>query len=197
MPMPQLGCSSGPSQSSAWLALLLAPLAVRLRGSRGRALAWVVAFALPGLGFASEPPRQEAPAKKALVVVTGEVLSRRTVPPSPGQRLLYTEVEVAVRSCLKGGCGERLVFRVPGGRVGDLEQLVDGARLPDPGELVGVTVQPAGAVRSGVAAVYRLEEARDFVAFAQGLSAAGLGAAQPFAGSAKPPRSPRTLRPEP
>lgn len=197
--LPQVGCAAAAGPSTAWLALLLAPLALRLRAGRARALAGLVAVALPCVSLASPPPRDEAQASTAEVVATGEVMSRRTLLPGPGQKLLVTEVELAVRSCLKGGCGDRLVIRLPGGTVGDLEQMVDGAPLPAPGELVGVTVAPGrpGPARVAVAAVYRLALVRDFVAFARGLSAAGLALALPLPGSAQPPRSPHTPRPEP
>jgi len=196
---PQVGCSSGAGALAAWLVVLMAPLLFRRRAARAFAILGLAALSLPGLAQASTPARGEAKTREAAVVATAEVVSRRPVPLKPGQRLLTTEVELAVRSCLKGVCPERLVVRVPGGVVGDIEQLVDGMPLPAQGELVGVTVPPeaVGAPPARKAAVYRLGEVRDFVAFAKGLSTAGLAAKLPLPGSAQPPRSLRTLGPRP
>jgi hypothetical protein len=99
---------------------------------------------LPGLAVASEPPRPPR------AVFTAEILSSKTSPPVAGSKLLTTELDVAVRTCVSGTCPERTVITVPGGKLGHLEQWVDDALPPEPGALVAVTVpedSPGNAVR--------------------------------------------------
>nr|WP_228530508.1 MULTISPECIES: matrixin family metalloprotease [Myxococcaceae] len=175
---PPAGCSASGSGAALGLALLLLPLLLRRRGGRPVAASALCATALllAAAGAQASEVRQQAAVSEASVVATTEVVAVRTLTPAPGARLLQSEVEVRVRECLKGSCPERMVLRVPGGRLGNIEQHVEGLEVPATGESVGVTVgSGASAERPAprAARVYRLGVMADFSAFARGLSAAG------------------------
>jgi uncharacterized protein (TIGR03382 family) len=175
------GCSASGSGSALGLLLLGAPLLLRRRRTgRVPAAAGLRAalgvLLLAGGAQAADVVRQQAAVNDAAVVATTEVVSVRTLTPAPGARLLQSEVEVRVRECLKGPCPERMLLRVPGGRLGHIEQHVEGLEVPAEGETVGVTVRPGTTPERPsprAAGVYRLGELADFTAFARGLSAAG------------------------
>ncbi|MHB8879411.1 MAG: matrixin family metalloprotease, partial [Myxococcaceae bacterium] len=193
---PGVGCSAGAGDLTGWVLLLVLPALLRRKAALARVAVTLALLAFPGAIQASAKVRSEAPAKQARVVATAEVLSRRTLPPAKGARLLYSELELSVRSCLKGPCTGRLRVTVPGGRLKDLEQLVDDLPVPERGELVGVTVAPAaGDPVPPRAQVYRLSRVRDFAAFARGVSAAGIAVKLPLPGS--PPAPPGTPPPPP
>ena len=184
---PRVGCSTAGGLPWGWIALCLVPVISRRRTALAAAAGVAVALAWPGTSVAASRARRPAPAREAAVVATAEVLSARTQAPSPGARLLVTEVRASVRRCLKGPCPATMVVLVPGGRWGSVEQWVDGAPPPAAGDAVGLTL----AVESGTPAargaeLYRLAEARDFAAFASGLSAAALAFPALAAGSSPP-----------
>jgi hypothetical protein len=145
---------------------------------------------LPFPARSSEVEREDAPAKDAAVVATAEVVSAQDHP-SENSRILITELQVAVRSCLKGACPARFTVLVVGGKRGRIEQFVEGEPVPHPGTLLGITVAPGLSLDSPTlkqTRVYRLETVRDFAAFARGLGNAGLSATLPMPGSAAPSR---------
>lgn len=100
-------------------------------------LAALVFLALPLSSVAGEPTAPEATEP---IVFTAEILSTRTRAPAPGKRLLTTDVELALRTCIRGPCPERAVVQVPGGRLGDIEQWVEDALPPRTGAVVAVTL---------------------------------------------------------
>lgn len=100
-------------------------------------LAALVFLALPLSSLAREPTAPEATEP---IVFTAEILSTRTRAPAPGKRLLTTDVELALRTCIRGPCPERAVVQVPGGRLGDIEQWVEDALPPRTGAVVAVTL---------------------------------------------------------
>jgi hypothetical protein len=145
---------------------------------------------LPFQARSSEVEREEAPAQSAAVVATAEVVSAQDHP-SENPRILITELQVAVRSCLKGACPARFTVLVVGGKRGRIEQFIEGEPVPQPGTLLGITVAPGLSLDGPTlkqTRVYRLETVRDFTAFARGLANAGLSATLPIPGSAAPSR---------
>jgi len=180
--LPNVGCTvSGRTPSASLLPILLPLLAFFLARRNGvRLPALGALLLLPSLAQAGEGRRPPARLREATVVLTGEVLSARTIAPAAGQKVLFTELRVGIRQCVKGVCPESLILRVPGGRLGDIEQLVDGLPTPSPGEVLAITEVPNGRAHRQV---YRLAQARDFVAFAQGLDQAGLRVELPLARS--------------
>jgi len=135
--------------------------------------------------------RADAEVKNSAVVATAEVLSTRLYPDSKSSRILITELELSVRSCIKGACPKRMVVMVVGGRSGKIEQFIEGEPVPEKGAILGITLALATSLELpnlGQASVYRLSVARDFAAFARGLVAAGLTAVLPLPGSVAPSR---------
>ncbi|HET9450753.1 MAG TPA: matrixin family metalloprotease [Aggregicoccus sp.] len=184
------GCSAtGGSSSALALALLALPLLWRRRRGAARLLPGLglgLSLLLAGSAQAADVVRQQAAVDEAGVVATAEVVAVRTLPPEPGARLLQSEVELRVRECLKGSCPERLVLRVPGGRLGHIEQHVEGLEVPAAGESVGVTVRSGAQPERPsprAAGLYRLQVMADFAAFARGLSAAGWTGELPLPGA--------------
>ncbi len=187
---PQVGCSAGAGRSAAFLALFLLPLLMRRRVRRANLAVAVAVSLAPAMALASEPTRDPAAAERSGLVATLEVKATHTRV-HPNGKQLFTEVEVAVRRCVKGDCPARMLLLVPGGKLGDLEQYVEGAPVPETGSVLGITL-PKGANTTAPslkeASVYRLDQLRDFTAFATGLSRAGLSAELPL------PQSNRTQR---
>jgi hypothetical protein len=134
-------------------------------GTRGAVLALCAGASA---AHATEAP----PLERAAVVATGEVVSRRTLPLTQGEFMLTTELEVRVRECVKGDCPGTLRVRVPGGRAGDLEQIIAHQPVPKEGEVLAV------AVISGRrnARLWRLDEPVALVSFARALADSGLSA---------------------
>jgi uncharacterized protein (TIGR03382 family) len=196
------GCSAAPSDSNAasLAGLILALLSLRRRRcaavltgyqARGVRALLAVLLMLPGTASASQNERGDAPAKNAAVIATAEVLSTRLREDSKHSRVLFTEVELVVRSCIKGDCPQIVVVTVVGGRSGKIEQFIEGEPVPEPGDLLGITLAPGTSMESPTLAqarVYRLSVARDFAAFTRGLEAAGLQTTLPLPGSAAPSR---------
>ncbi|MBI3185383.1 MAG: matrixin family metalloprotease [Myxococcales bacterium] len=167
---PPVGCSQAGASPLPWALWLVLALGVRAGRAQSRpgmpGLLTVIVLLAPALALASPPRRADAPVSTAAVVATGEIVSSRTLPPVRGGRLLWTEVVLQVRQCLKGSCAERITVRVPGGRYGHLEQLIDGQPLPAMGEVAGIVF---GGEVAGTR-LYRLGDPADFLAFARGLA---------------------------
>lgn len=172
LPEPAQGCSQGAGG--------LVPLAVLslLALLRRRTFAWLLLAAPAALAAPSR--RADAPVREAEVVATAEVVSAHTLPPRRGERLLLTELTLRLRQCVKGACGAGWAIRVPGGKLGNLEQLVEGQPVPAEGEVVAVTVPQDPKLP---AQLYRLQAIGDFTAFARGVFAAGLAVELPLPGS--------------
>lgn len=171
------GCSAAPGFSG--VLPLIASIWMVLRRRRAAAL---LAAAVAGTALAAEP--RVANVADAATAVKAEVISRRTLPPANGARVLITELRVKTVECLKGACSDELVLYVPGGRYGDFEQTVEGLTVPEIGEPLAITVKPGvETMRPAPSRVrlFRLRHAPDFVAFLQGLVKADL-----VAGSSSP-----------
>lgn len=131
-------------------------------------------LALPGGATAT---RREPPVlAEASSVLMGRVVRVQTLAPAPSHGgLLRSEVEVQLEQCVRGQCPPRLVVLRPGGRWGDVEQVVEGEELPAPGDRLGVVVggTRAAARASGapLTRLYVLHRARDLQAFASALEA--------------------------
>lgn len=82
-------------------------------------------------------------------VFTAEIISTRTKAPAPGARLLVTEVELALRTCVRGDCPARTIVEVPGGRYGDIEQWVEDLPPPREGAVVAVTLPRPRVMEAG------------------------------------------------
>lgn len=172
------------------LARRRASLAVPVRQRSSRPAGWLLLLLLPFPARSSEVAREDAPAKDAAVVATAEVVSAQDHL-SENSRILITELQVAVRSCLKGACPARFTVLVVGGKRGRIEQFIEGEPVPQPGALLGITVAPGPSLDAPTlkqSRVYRLETVRDFTAFARGLGNAGLSATLPLPGSTAPSR---------
>lgn len=190
------GCSAAPGGGGAGvLLILLSSVALFGRGGRrsgGRRVsdvgglrraasavtASILLLASPAFAFDAE--REPAEVERAEWVATTRVVATRTLPPASGQRMLRTELELQLRQCVKGACPKVVRVLVPGGRHGELEQIVDAHRVPEAGEIVALVQvpsevtsadSPSAAARP---ALFRLETSRDFVAFARGLAGSGL-----------------------
>lgn len=118
------GCSSTSPGSSA-LALLLGASLLLFR----RRLAVVAALA-PVAVLAADPGGREVPLATADRVSVARVSQRTSLrlPESPG--LIVTDLKLTVHTCVKGDCAETLTVRLPGGRLGDLEQVVAHQPVP-------------------------------------------------------------------
>jgi len=124
------GCSSAPGGSGSWVALVLAVwlLALRVRPrlavAAKRATPLLAALAVVAAGTASAAdPQKDAPAPPD-EVAWAEVVDTHARW-LPGNRVIVTDVEVEVRTCVRGECPKgRVVVQVLGGRVGDIEQVV-------------------------------------------------------------------------
>lgn len=187
-PVETVGCSStagGPW----WLAglVLLAVLVTRPRPVRVQRVATqrprvprsIQALgAFVGLTFAAA----EARAEERTPVMTGVVrtkVSHRT-PAHPG--LIVTSLDVQAVSCVGAGPCERQVrVTVPGGRLGDLEQLVEHHPVPAVGETLGL------AQRRGRWTIYRLAEPDEAARFEALLT----GSAPPQSPASSPRQAPQ------
>jgi hypothetical protein len=128
---PAVGCASVPrSGEAACFAALLAALAWRARKGvavrRVRGRAWIAAAALfPMWALAAAPGEKKgAEENSPEQVAHGEVMKVTSRWLGEDARLIVTDVEIAVRGCTRAPCEARTTVRVPGGRVGDLEQTV-------------------------------------------------------------------------
>lgn len=183
---PSAGCSTSASGPVFWEWCLLLALALKRRGSACVKATCALLFLAPlGAAVAAPLHRAEVPAADAGIVATAEVVSASVV---KERKLLFTDLELNVRECLKGTCGRVLKVRVPGGRWKNIEQFVEGMPVPQLRELVGVALPSPTSQTLKTPRVYVLSDARDFAAFAQGTFNAGLK----FAGSATDTRAPPT-----
>lgn len=133
----QFGCSSAPSTS--WMGLL-GLMALALGGRRRRAAGFVVA---PLLALVTATAHAQAPASEgqgaAEEIAWGEVVQTKSRW-LPNARLIVTDVQIEVKRCVKGACIERrLQVQVPGGRVGDVEQVLSHPLQLDRGTQVVLT----------------------------------------------------------
>jgi len=179
LPAPD-GCSTARA-SPAWLALLALAL-FAFKPLRKKAPLAVCLLFVPLAARAADSERPPAPAESAQAVLVAHVIQLRTLPPAQahGPVLLFSEVTLKVDRCLKGSCPASIVVRMAGGTLGHLEQFVADSPLPATGDPVGLTVEPGADVAAPAISqtrIYALQRARDFSAFAKGLSAAHLDAA--------------------
>lgn len=178
------GCSAVPG-GAAWLPFAATLLTFWRRRRMAATTASVVASVVASTAaFASEP--RVAPVSGADTAVRAEVISRVTLPPQPGARVLTTQVRLKTTECLKGHCPDEWVLEVPGGRYAHYEQTVEGLSVPEVGEAVAFTVAPGEQTakpRSARVELFRLRHGPDLVAFLQGLAVA-----QRAAGSPQPQR---------
>jgi uncharacterized protein (TIGR03382 family) len=135
-----LGCSASGSAGAPVALAALALLALRRRRA---ALVATLALA-PVLALAAAPGPAESPGPDlttASEVSVAQVRSATTVRLASAPGLLFTDLALDVRSCLKGACPVARVLRVPGGRDGDLEQVVAHEPVPAVGEQVVLATQ--------------------------------------------------------
>lgn len=188
------GCAAAPGAGGAGvLLILLSSIPLFGRGARRRSagrsvsedgamrrsasavIATTLLLASPAI--AGDHVREPAEVDRAEWVATTRVVATRTLPPGPGQRMLRTELELQLRRCVKGACPEVVRVLVPGGRHGELEQIVDDHRVPEAGEIVALVQADTSIPTTRPTtrpALFRLETSRDFVAFARGLAGSGL-----------------------
>lgn len=201
------GCAAAPSTTALPVALLAVVLlacrrrpsarrrpagatllARRMRPGAHLAAAGVALLALPAAAESAAP--SELQPEQLALIATVQVVSARTLPPLPTHPLLRTEVTVSVRECQQGQCPAELTLTFPGGRLGDLVQVVEGLKIPSAGEVLGVALhrEAQGSVRAPsprATRVFRLDQARGFVAFGELLRRAAIEAAR-----AMQPRAP-------
>ncbi len=116
------------------LAVVAALALLARRSARRFAPAVAIAVAaLPGLALADDAP-------EPAVVVHGLVVETRTFRVS-GSFLITTESVIEVKGCT-ASCEERVVVRQPGGRIGDLEQIVSGSTPLRAGDEVVAVIRP-------------------------------------------------------
>lgn len=132
----QMGCSS--TGSTGGVALALAAMVVLLGGRRARvgavvsrrrglsALTGLVAVGLGGSAFADEP--------LAVGVVRARVSHRSAQYPG----LIVTSLDVELEACATPGCERATRVTVPGGRLGELEQVVEHHPVPAVNERLGL-----------------------------------------------------------
>jgi len=176
--VPQAGCAAGPGGPLV-LGVALAMAAALRRRSPRRASAIAAALALcalPAMARAQEMDRRERRVASAAVVMETEVASSRTRVESGGR--FVTRLQLRAHACARGPCPDALQVDVPGGRIGDLEQWVDGKLPPAVGSEVGVAAEelPAGgaALRPRQASLYQLGEPGERAAFDRAIRSAGL-----------------------
>jgi hypothetical protein len=141
---PQVGCSAAPGHVPFGLIAALVVVALKRRARLASTCAAVVLVAAGAR--AAEPSRPDVVDE----IAWGEVVdtSSRWLPDS---RVIVTDVEVEVLKCVKGACAEKRVHvQVLGGRVGDLEQVVEHQPAPRRGGQVVLTKRN-GHVRLTVA----------------------------------------------
>ncbi len=133
------GCSASGANLPALFGLF--SLALLFRRARRLTAAAATVAVLGSTAALAEGARADL--TRADLVVTGQVLSRRTLTPAPGDRLLRSELTLSIASCQKGPCPREVTVTVPGGRWGDVEQLVEGLSIPEVGAKVGVSIKAA------------------------------------------------------
>lgn len=140
--VPEVGCAAAPGRLPLVVVAALLLLALKRRARPAPALAalgraGLVLFAVGGAsGAQAAEPAREDPVDE---ISWGEVVATASRW-LPDTRVIVTEVEVEVLRCVKGACAERRVkVQVLGGRVGDLEQVVDHLPAPRRGSQVVLT----------------------------------------------------------
>ena len=124
------GCTAAPGGLLAsWLALLGALWVSARRARRSPPQRTVRRCVSVGLAVLAVSSQAAEPARAAAVTAPDEVAWAEVVDTRShwleGTQLIVTDVEVEVRTCVRGACPTgRLVVQVVGGRVGDLEQYV-------------------------------------------------------------------------
>ncbi|MFT3707593.1 MAG: matrixin family metalloprotease [Archangium sp.] len=155
-PLPAQGCSAT-SSTSPMFAAFGAVMLLLLRRKRTASLqlvraakvsAVVLAAAVPLTAQAADPKASLETADDVAIVL---VATRESFvhPQKPG--LIFTRITLSAPECAKGSCGTLQTVIVPGGRVGDLEQVVVHEPVPMLGERVVVTR------KAGVSRVLQLE----------------------------------------
>ena len=190
--VPLVGCSTTGMDVSLWMTLLALPLLSRRRQSFGgrffRRPLLSGLFLISQMSFASQE-LSGTTLHDAAIVGTFKVVSTRSFQVSRPAQMLMTEMDVKSRSCLKGTCPERLVLLLPGGRIANIEQIVDGVSLPKVGAVIGVsltTFPSTGIATLKTLKIFNLGRIEDFVAFASGLKSEGIAAELPLPEFPKP-----------
>jgi uncharacterized protein (TIGR03382 family) len=153
--LPVQGCSStGPSTPlfAAFGALMLLALR-RRRPSRARAAASIFGALLlvAPLSARAADPRASLDAADDVAIVAVSNRESFTHPQKPG--LIFTRLTLIAPECVKGTCANFETVIVPGGRIGELEQVVVHEPVPMPGERLVITR------KRGVSRVLQLEPA--------------------------------------
>lgn len=157
-PQMQMGCSST-SGSAAWAMglFVLGALALRRRPSpvpvRVKRVARGAALVLGVLGAASASAQPVTPV--GVGVVRAKVAHRSTT--SPG--LIVTSLDVEFEGCAAPTCERVMRVTVPGGRLGDIEQIVEHHPVPVLQERLGL------AKKNGHWLVFRLIESEQALHF--------------------------------
>ncbi|MCU0696185.1 MAG: matrixin family metalloprotease [Myxococcaceae bacterium] len=174
-PVSQVGCSTA-GGAAWWVAGLLVALVlarrpsasvvrVVARRSRGSARRLGLLVGLVGAGLVAGRAEAQERSPVMTAVVRAKVSHRSATHPG----LIVTSLDVQAVSCVGAAPCERQVrVTVPGGRLGDLEQIVEHHPVPALGETLGL------AQRRGRWLVYRLadrDEAARFEALLTGSSA--------------------------
>ena len=102
-----------------------------------RRLARVAVVVIPGLALAAPSLPQSVDRAQDLAVVRVVSVEAKYHQRYPG--LIVSELQVQTSECLKGSCGQLTSVVVPGGRVGDIEQVVVHEPVPAAGEQVLVS----------------------------------------------------------
>ncbi|MBX5481758.1 MAG: matrixin family metalloprotease [Myxococcaceae bacterium] len=202
-PEGAVGCSAGGGSAAVWLIGLLVPLWLWRRRFARAAVVTVAASALclPSSAHAQDAASEAVEVRDARAlehagsVLTGEVIVRHTLPREPGSGVLWSELEVRVRSCVKGSCPDTARIRVPGGREGDLEQIVDHQPVPEPGEVVALALPEEVSLHRARPALFRLSDTRGWVRFARALDRARIAIPAGVPVSRLTSRSATTRRP--
>ena len=155
--VPQVGCSAAPRRLPLAVigAVLLLAMKRRSRGSLKRVnRAAPSALSRAGLVLISVGASVAAAAEPNRPDVVDEIAWGEVVDTAsrwlPDAHVIVTEVEVEVKKCIKGTCVERRVkVQVLGGRVGDIEQVVEHQPSPRRGSQVVLTTR-SGRVRLAV-----------------------------------------------
>ncbi len=132
-----VGCSAGAGGGSALAAWLVLPLALFRRRRWRPTLA--TSFALIAIA-ASPLARADGRSKDVR-----EVLAKGRVTKSSsrweGRRLIVTDITVRVDTCDQAPCPEQIQVTRLGGRVGNIEQIVNGESSPREGDAVDMSLR--------------------------------------------------------
>lgn len=149
-PLPVQGCSSSGSSPlfAAFGAVMLVLLRRRGAGREARraarAVAVIAVTVVSGSALAGEPAGEQVAKADDVVIATVGTRESFVHPQRPG--MILTRITFASSECVKGSCAALPGVVVPGGRLGELEQVVIHEPVPAPGERIVVT-REAGKVR--------------------------------------------------